>query len=83
MTAFWSSVLSAIREPQRHPVRERICHREGCARHSRRRLEGDLHSDAAVYGGANVGNLGAAIWSSHHRLNAVIPANGFVVLVKQ
>ena len=42
-----------------------------------------FNSDAAVYGGANVGNLGATIWSSHHRLNAVIPANGFVVLVKQ
>ena len=42
-----------------------------------------FNSDAAIYGGANVGNLGATIWSSHHRLNAVVPANGFVVLVKQ
>ncbi len=42
-----------------------------------------FNSDAAIYGGANVGNLGATIWSSYHRLNAVVPANGFVVLVKQ
>jgi 1,4-alpha-glucan branching enzyme len=42
-----------------------------------------FNSDAAVYGGQNVGNGGAIISSSQCRLNAVIPANGFVVLVKQ
>ena len=42
-----------------------------------------FNSDAAIYGGSNIGNFGATIWSSHHRLNAVVPANGFVVLVKQ
>ena len=40
----WSGDEEVIiaREPQRRPVRERICHREGCTRHSRRRLEGNL-----------------------------------------
>lgn len=42
-----------------------------------------FNSDAAVYGGQNMGNGGATIPSSQGRLNVVIPANGFVVLVKQ
>ncbi len=42
-----------------------------------------FNSDAAIYGGENVGNFGATIPSRQHRLNAVIPANAFVVLVKQ
>jgi len=42
-----------------------------------------FNSDAAVYGGQNVGNGGATIPSSQGRLNVVIPANGFVVFVKQ
>jgi 1,4-alpha-glucan branching enzyme len=40
-------------------------------------------SDAAIYGGQNVGNRGATIPSEQGRLNVAIPANGFVVLVKQ
>lgn len=42
-----------------------------------------FNSDAAMYGGRNAGNRGAIIPSAQGRLNAVIPANGFVVLVKQ
>ena len=42
-----------------------------------------FNSDAAIYGGHNVGNYGATIPSAHGRLNVVIPASGFVVLVKQ
>ena len=42
-----------------------------------------FNSDAAIYGGRNVGNLGATIPSSQGRLDVVVPANGFVVLVKQ
>jgi 1,4-alpha-glucan branching enzyme len=42
-----------------------------------------FNSDAAIYGGQNVGNAGAAIPSFDGRLNVVIPANGFVVLVRQ
>ena len=42
-----------------------------------------FNSDAAIYGGRNVGNLGATIPSSQGCLDVVVPANGFVVLVKQ
>jgi 1,4-alpha-glucan branching enzyme len=42
-----------------------------------------FNSDAALYGGQNVGNLGAIVHSGEGRLNVVIPASGFVVFVKQ
>ena len=42
-----------------------------------------FNSDGEAYGGQNVGNRGAVIASSGGRLNVVIPAAGFVVLVKQ
>jgi 1,4-alpha-glucan branching enzyme len=42
-----------------------------------------FNSDAAIYGGQNMGNGGATIFSTQGRLNAVIPASGFVVFVKQ
>ncbi|WP_417071272.1 alpha-amylase family glycosyl hydrolase [Niveibacterium terrae] len=42
-----------------------------------------FNSDAAIFGGANIGNCGAAIPSRLARLEVVIPANGFVVLVRQ
>jgi 1,4-alpha-glucan branching enzyme len=42
-----------------------------------------FNSDAAMYGGQNVGNGGAIIPSNQGRLNLVIPANGFTVLVRQ
>ncbi len=42
-----------------------------------------FNSDAAIYGGQNIGNGGATISSNQGRLNVVIPANGFVVFVKQ
>jgi 1,4-alpha-glucan branching enzyme len=42
-----------------------------------------FNSDAGIYGGQNVGNGGAILPGSGNRLNVVIPANGFVVLVKQ
>jgi 1,4-alpha-glucan branching enzyme len=42
-----------------------------------------FNSDSTIYGGKNLGNGGATIPSSQGRLNVAIPANGFVVLVKQ
>lgn len=42
-----------------------------------------FNSDAAIYGGQNIGNYGATIGSNQGHLNVVIPANGFVVFVKQ
>ena len=42
-----------------------------------------FNSDAAIYGGQNAGNSGAAIPASQGRLNIAIPANSFVVFVKQ
>jgi 1,4-alpha-glucan branching enzyme len=42
-----------------------------------------FNSDAAVYGGQNVGNGGAIIRSAQGRINVVIPASGFVIFVKQ
>ncbi len=42
-----------------------------------------FNSDAAIYGGRNMGNWGAIILSSQGRLNVVIPASGFVMFVKQ
>ncbi|MDD1610079.1 MAG: alpha amylase C-terminal domain-containing protein, partial [Methylococcaceae bacterium] len=42
-----------------------------------------FNSDAAIYGGQNIGNGGAIISSNQGRLNVTIPANGFVVFVKQ
>jgi 1,4-alpha-glucan branching enzyme len=40
-------------------------------------------SDAAAYGGNNVGNAGAVIQSNNGRIEVKIPANGFVIFVKQ
>lgn len=42
-----------------------------------------FNSDAAIYGGSNVGNGGAIIPSSQSCLNVTIPANGLVVLVRR
>jgi 1,4-alpha-glucan branching enzyme len=42
-----------------------------------------FNSDAAIYGGQNLGNGGATIPSTQGRLTVVIPASGFVVCVKQ
>jgi 1,4-alpha-glucan branching enzyme len=42
-----------------------------------------FNSDAASYGGQNTGNRGETIPSAQGRLNVTLPANGFVVLVKQ
>ncbi len=42
-----------------------------------------FNSDAEVYGGKNVGNQGAILHSTAGQLNCVLPAAGFVVLVKQ
>jgi 1,4-alpha-glucan branching enzyme len=41
-----------------------------------------FNSDAAVYGGANVGNGGATLPVNNGQINAVIPAHGFVVFQK-
>jgi 1,4-alpha-glucan branching enzyme len=42
-----------------------------------------FNSDAGSYGGQNIGNFGAVVQSRDHRIQVVVPANGFVVLVKQ
>ena len=42
-----------------------------------------FNSDAIAYGGQNIGNGGAIVPSSQNRLNVIIPANGFVIFVKQ
>jgi 1,4-alpha-glucan branching enzyme len=42
-----------------------------------------FNSDAAIYGGQNVGNYGAAIGSAQGRIAVRIPANGLMVFVKQ
>ena len=42
-----------------------------------------MNSDAVEYGGQNAGNLGAIVQSTGGRLNVVLPARGFVVLVRQ
>jgi len=41
-----------------------------------------FNSDAAVYGGDNVGNGGATLQLNGGQINAVIPAHGFVVFEK-
>jgi 1,4-alpha-glucan branching enzyme len=41
-----------------------------------------FNSDAAIYGGDNVGNGGATLQVNNGQINAVIPAHGFVVLEK-
>lgn len=41
-----------------------------------------FNSDAAIYGGQNVGNFGATIPSRGSQFAANIPADGFVVFVK-
>jgi 1,4-alpha-glucan branching enzyme len=41
-----------------------------------------FNSDAAIYGGDNVGNGGATLQVNNGQINAVIPAHGFVVLDK-
>ncbi len=42
-----------------------------------------FNSDAAIYGGQNTGNFGATLFSRQSQFTANIPANGFVVFVKQ
>jgi 1,4-alpha-glucan branching enzyme len=39
-----------------------------------------FNSDAAIYGGDNIGNAGAALQAAQGVINAVIPAHGFVLL---
>jgi 1,4-alpha-glucan branching enzyme len=41
-----------------------------------------FNSDAAIYGGQNIGNGGSAIPSSQGRLNVVVPAGGFLVFAR-
>lgn len=42
-----------------------------------------FNSDAAIYGGQNIGNSGAILPFSPGHLDVVISANGFVVFVMQ
>jgi hypothetical protein len=39
-----------------------------------------FNSDAAAYGGANVGNLGATLQADGSGIELVVPPNGIVVL---
>ena len=41
-----------------------------------------FNSDAAIYGGDNVGNSSATLQVNGGQINAVIPAHGFVVFEK-
>jgi 1,4-alpha-glucan branching enzyme len=41
-----------------------------------------FNSDAAIYGGDNIGNGGATLQVSNGQIDAVIPAHGFVVFEK-
>jgi 1,4-alpha-glucan branching enzyme len=41
-----------------------------------------FNSDAAIYGGDNVGNSGATVQVNNGQINAVIPARGFVIFEK-
>jgi 1,4-alpha-glucan branching enzyme len=41
-----------------------------------------FNSDAAIYGGNNIGNASATLPAANGSINLVIPANGFVVLQK-
>jgi 1,4-alpha-glucan branching enzyme len=41
-----------------------------------------FNSDAAIYGGDNVGNSGASLQVNNGQVNALIPARGFVVFEK-
>ena len=41
-----------------------------------------FNSDAALYGGSNVGNGGATLQVNNGQINPVVPANGFVVFQK-
>ena len=41
-----------------------------------------FNSDAAIYGGDNVGNGGATLQVNNGQINAVLPAHGFVVFEK-
>jgi 1,4-alpha-glucan branching enzyme len=42
-----------------------------------------FNSDAASYGGNDIGNFGAALPVSHGHIHARLPANGFVIFQKQ
>lgn len=42
----------------------------------------NFNSDAAIYGGDNVGNGGRTLQADGGQINAIIPAHGFVVLEK-
>lgn len=42
-----------------------------------------FNSDAIIYGGRGVGNAGASISSYDGRIEAKIPANGFVILSRE
>jgi len=42
-----------------------------------------FNSDSAFYDGENIGNNGKAIQVTNNRLSVVLPANGFVVFVRQ
>ena len=41
-----------------------------------------FNSDAAIYGGENVRNGGATLQIVGGKINAIVPAHGFVVFVK-
>jgi 1,4-alpha-glucan branching enzyme len=41
-----------------------------------------FNSDATIYGGRNIGNMGAELWASEGRIHLILPANGFVVFQK-
>jgi 1,4-alpha-glucan branching enzyme len=50
---------------------------------SRAAWQETFNSDSAIYGGANVGNLGAAIPADNGQIHLVIPANALLVLQRR
>ena len=50
---------------------------------ARRPWQETFNSDAALYGGQNVGNFGAAIPSEGGRIEVRIPANGLLVFQRR
>jgi hypothetical protein len=76
-------ILCDFRQPQHRTFRKRICSAEGPVRDLNGSWKKLFNSDAAIYCGHGVGNGGASIVSRDGRIEARIPANGFVVLSRE
>jgi 1,4-alpha-glucan branching enzyme len=41
-----------------------------------------FNSDAAIYGGNNIGNFGGTLYAANGRIQLRVPANGFLVFAR-